>query len=135
MATYFAVIHKDRDSDYGVSFPDLPGCISAGSSLAEVESMAREALSGHLEVMRDEGMEIPAPSDYEKVHADNSGDEGFVAVLLVTVPEKVKRIRVNMSFSELDLAIIDSAAEARGIDRSAFLAMAGKQMAQGKCTA
>ncbi len=133
MATYFAVIHKEPDSDYGVSFPDLPGCITAGVTLEEVESMAREALSGHIEVMRDEGMEVPGPSDYEKVHEEYHGDEGFVAVLLVTVPEKVKRVRVNMSFSELDLAIIDSAAAVHGIDRSAFLAMAGKQMAQGKC--
>jgi predicted RNase H-like HicB family nuclease len=133
MATYFAVIHKDRDSDYGISFPDLPGCVSAGSSLAEVESMAREALAGHLELMRDEGMEIPAPSSYETVHAESSGDEGFEAVLLVTVPDKVRRVRVNMRFSELDLAIIDDAAAARGLDRSAFLALAGKRMAQGKC--
>ncbi|MEF2231332.1 MAG: type II toxin-antitoxin system HicB family antitoxin [Pseudodesulfovibrio sp.] len=133
MATYFAVIHRDEGSDYGVSFPDLPGCVSAGSTLAEVESMAREALAGHLEVMRDEGMDIPAPGDYGSIHAEYADDEGFVAILLVSVPEKVKRVRVNLSFSELDLDIIDKAAEARQLDRSAYLAMAGKSLAQGKC--
>ncbi|SOB60554.1 conserved protein of unknown function [Pseudodesulfovibrio profundus] len=135
MATYFAVIHKDPDSDFGVSFPDLPGCITAGSTLAEVDSMARDALGGHLEVLRDEGMEVPAPSEYEQIHSEYSGEEGFVAVLLVTVPEKVKRVRVNVSIPELDLAVIDDAAAARSLDRSAFLAMAGKHLAQGKCAA
>ncbi|MBI9080292.1 MAG: type II toxin-antitoxin system HicB family antitoxin [Pseudodesulfovibrio sp.] len=135
MATYFAVIHKDQDSDYGVSFPDLPGCITAGGTLAEVESMAREALAGHLEVMRDEGMDIPSPSDYAEVHAEYHQDDGFVAIVMETVPEKVKRVRFNVSFSELDLAVIDAAADAQGLDRSAYLAVAGKSMAQGKCAA
>lgn len=135
MATYFAVIHKDDNTDYGVSFPDLPGCITAGASLAEVESMAKEALAGHLEVMRDEEMVIPAPSAYEEIHAEYADDEGFLAIMLVTVPEKVKKVRFNVSFSELDLAVIDAAANAQGLDRSAYLAIAGKSMAQGKCAA
>ena len=35
MQSYIALIHKDADSDYGVSFPDLPGCITAGTTLDE----------------------------------------------------------------------------------------------------
>ena len=35
MRQFIALIHKDTDSDYGVSFPDLPGVISAGSTLDE----------------------------------------------------------------------------------------------------
>jgi predicted RNase H-like HicB family nuclease len=30
---YIAYLHKDRDSDFGVSFPDFPGCITAGKTL------------------------------------------------------------------------------------------------------
>jgi len=33
MANYLAIIHKDTKSDYGVSFPDFPGCITAGRSI------------------------------------------------------------------------------------------------------
>ena len=29
------VIHKDRQSSYGVTVPDLPGCFSAGDTLDE----------------------------------------------------------------------------------------------------
>jgi predicted RNase H-like HicB family nuclease len=48
MRQYIALIHKDRDSDYGVSFPDLPGVITAGTSLDEARDMAAEALAFHL---------------------------------------------------------------------------------------
>jgi predicted RNase H-like HicB family nuclease len=52
---YVAIIHKDPDSDFGVSFPDFPGCITAGRTLDEAKDMALEALSGHIEVMREAG--------------------------------------------------------------------------------
>jgi predicted RNase H-like HicB family nuclease len=42
MTTYIAVIHKDAESDYGISFPDLPGCVTAGSTIDEAMTMARE---------------------------------------------------------------------------------------------
>jgi predicted RNase H-like HicB family nuclease len=32
---YIAYLHKDKNSDFGVSFPDFSGCITAGSSLEE----------------------------------------------------------------------------------------------------
>jgi predicted RNase H-like HicB family nuclease len=47
MTAYVALIHKDPDSDYGVSFPDLPGCVSAGSTLDEAIALAHEALALH----------------------------------------------------------------------------------------
>ena len=43
-ATYFAIIHEDRDSAVGVEFPDLPGCFSAGDTLDEAVANADEAL-------------------------------------------------------------------------------------------
>ena len=45
MRNYIALIHKDSDSDYGVSFPDLPGVISAGATLDEARQMGAEALA------------------------------------------------------------------------------------------
>ena len=44
MRPYIALIHKDANSDYGVSFPDLAGCITAGVTLDEARGMASEAL-------------------------------------------------------------------------------------------
>ncbi len=61
---YVAIIHKDLDSDFGVSFSDFPGCITAGRTLDEAKDMALEALSGHIEVMREDarGWQIGAHS-------------------------------------------------------------------------
>ena len=42
MRHYIALIRKDDNSDYGVSFPDFPGCVTAGSSIAEAVAMATE---------------------------------------------------------------------------------------------
>ena len=30
---YPVIVHKDPESDYGVTVPDLPGCFSAGETL------------------------------------------------------------------------------------------------------
>lgn len=59
MAVYFAVIHKDATSDYGISFPDLPGCVSAASSLEELDIMGREALKLHIEGMLEDKESLP----------------------------------------------------------------------------
>jgi len=61
MSTYsfFAIIHKDVDSEYGISFPDVPGCFSAGATREEAIIMAKEALQGHLEWMIEDGDAIP----------------------------------------------------------------------------
>ena len=49
MRQYIALIHKQADSDYGVSFPDFPGCIAAGATLDEAREMAEQALAFHLD--------------------------------------------------------------------------------------
>ena len=60
--TYIGLVHKDPKSDYGVSFPDLPGCVTAGHTFEEAKELAAEALALHLEGMACSGNEIPEPS-------------------------------------------------------------------------
>jgi len=67
---YIAYLHKDRDSDYGVSFPDFPGCITAGSALGEARSRAAEALALHVAGMREDGDPIPQPSTLDDLRTD-----------------------------------------------------------------
>ena len=59
---FLIAIHKDPDSDYGVTVPDLPGCFSAGSTFAEALTMAKEAIELYLDSMLDDGKELPTPS-------------------------------------------------------------------------
>ena len=80
--TYIGLVHKEPDSNYGVSFPDLPGCITAGGTLEEAREMAAEALSLHLEGMAHAGMDIPAPSSADAVVAHPDAG-GAIALLVV----------------------------------------------------
>ncbi|WBQ10825.1 type II toxin-antitoxin system HicB family antitoxin [Hyphomonadaceae bacterium ML37] len=63
MAEYIALIHKDDDSDFGVSFPDFPGCIAAGATLDKARAMAQEALAFHVEGLLEDGWAMPEPSN------------------------------------------------------------------------
>ena len=61
MMLRFAALYEKGPTSWGASVPDLPGCIAVGSSRQEVESLIREAIEAHLEVMRDCGIPIPEP--------------------------------------------------------------------------
>ena len=57
---YIAYLHKNRNSDFGISFPDFPGCNTAGKTLDEAPRMAAEALAFHIAGMVEDGDAIPA---------------------------------------------------------------------------
>jgi predicted RNase H-like HicB family nuclease len=57
---YTTVIEKGPTS-YGAYVPDLPGCVAAAETRQEVLLLIREAISLHLEAMREEGLPIPEP--------------------------------------------------------------------------
>lgn len=83
---YFAVVHKEPRSAFGVSFPDVPGCVSAGDDLDEALAMAREALGLHLDGLRDDGERLPEPSDLDALgRAGLLDDPTIAAVLAVEV--------------------------------------------------
>jgi len=126
MANYIAVVHKDAKSDFGVSFPDFPGCITAGSSIDEAKDMAHDALSLHLKGMLEDGEDIPAPSKLEDIMADPDYSDA-VAILLVAVSEEKSRtVRVNITVPEDMLRKIDAVAKKRGMSRSSFLVHAAQ---------
>ena len=58
---YVVIIEKGPTS-YGAYLPDLPGCIAAGDTYEETETLIREAVALHLEVMREYGDPIPEPT-------------------------------------------------------------------------
>ncbi len=59
---YIAYLHKDRKSNFGVSFPDFPGCVTAGKTLEEARRMAAEVLAMHIAGMAEDREAIPEPS-------------------------------------------------------------------------
>lgn len=126
MRDFIALIHKDKDSDFGVSFPDLPGCITAGSTLDEARSMAVEALALHLEGLAEDGVPAPEPSSLETIMADAVNRDG-VAVLVQAPLSPARTIRVDITLPEDVLAEVDRYAEANGYSRSGFLVFAAKK--------
>lgn len=127
---YIAFIHKDPDSVYGVSFPDVPGCISAGDTLDEAVRNAVEALSGHVRVLEAEGDPVPAPRDFDAIMADSELAEDREGAMMTVVPllrDRGSTTRINVSIDLGLLEAIDAAAAARGQTRSAFLASAARR--------
>jgi predicted RNase H-like HicB family nuclease len=57
------VIEKTR-TGYSAYSPDLPGCVATGRTWATVERSMRQAIEFHLEGLREEGAEVPAPRSY-----------------------------------------------------------------------
>lgn len=49
MTAFIALMRKEPSSDYGVDFPDFPGCVTAGQTLEEARKFAYEALGLHIE--------------------------------------------------------------------------------------
>lgn len=127
---YIAFIHKEPDSCYGVSFPDFPGCTSAGDSLDEAVANGVEALSGHVRVMEADGDVIPKPRTLEEIVDDSSLREDREGALLSAVPlvrDRGSSTRINVSLDLGLLEAIDSAARRRKQTRSAFLASAARR--------
>lgn len=125
MRNYIGLIHKDADSDFGVSFPDFPGVVTAGTDLDDARRMAEEALSLHVEGLLEDGDAIPEPSTLDVVMADPDNKDG-VAILVSLKTESKKAVRINITLPEDVLKQIDAFAEAQGLTRSGFLARAAK---------
>jgi predicted RNase H-like HicB family nuclease len=116
---YIAYLHKDRTSDFGVSFPDFPGCVTAGKTLEEARKMAVEALSLHIEGMMEDGEAIPEASILDAL-ANDPAMKGAVAFLVnVDVAEKAGRFNITARKSQMEE--IDRRAKNQGMTRSAYM--------------
>ena len=84
--TYIGLVHKDAGSDYGVSFPDLPGCVTAGATLEEAREMAAEALALHLDGLGEDGADVPAPRSANAVVACPEAADALAVVIVEAPP-------------------------------------------------
>jgi predicted RNase H-like HicB family nuclease len=115
---YIAYLHKDSKSDFGVSFPDFPGCVTAGKTLDEARRMGEEALALHIGGMAEDGEAIPEPSTIDDV-AEDPAMKGAVAFLVSVDLEKT--VRVNITAQEGQINAIDRRAGEVGMTRSAYM--------------
>ncbi len=127
---FIAFIHKEPDSCYGVSFPDVPGCTSAGDTLDEALANAVDALSGHVRMMTADGDSVLAPRTLEDISADPAMAQEMQGAIVSAVPlvrDRGSTTRINVSLDLGLLEAIDGLAKQRSQTRSAFLASAARR--------
>ncbi len=121
MSAYFAIVHKDTDSAFGVSFPDLPGIFSAADEQEDIIGNATQALR-----LWAEDSDLPEASSVETllkrkdIKRDLASGAFFIRVTLIKSDTRV--VRTNISLEKGVLDAIDESANSRGMTRSAFLA-------------
>ncbi len=133
---YRALLVQDADEEpeagYGVVFPDLPGCTSAGDTPLQAAQQAVEALSGHVTLLLEDRQPLPDSSEIGAPLPDWL--EGFgkvVTEVLVPVDLPGRAVRANITVDEALLSKIDQAAQAAGMTRSGFLAEAARTWLRG----
>lgn len=127
MNSYIAYLRKERDSDFGVEFPDLSGCISAGHTIEEARAMAAEALAGHVALLQEMGEPGPVPSTMDRLADDPHRGDAFYSWSISTRP-LLKAELVNVMIPRHLSGRIDAAS---GGNRSRFLTEAAEQKLAG----
>jgi predicted RNase H-like HicB family nuclease len=122
---YPVVVHKDSDSDYGVTVPDLPGCFSAGETMDEALTQVVEAIEGHLEGLLMDEEPIPPPKSIEFHRSNPDFMDGIWALVTVDLSRLSGKIRrVNITLPERLLSLMDRYAAQHGETRSGLITQA-----------
>lgn len=123
-----AIEAGDEGHAYGVAFPDMPGCYSAGDSFDEALANAEEAALLWLEDHLEKGHGAPAASKIEDLRRKREYRGWVWALVDVDISKlSTKAIRVNVTLPETLLTAIDNRAERIGETRSGFLARAAME--------
>lgn len=122
---YFPAIVEKSSDGYGVFFPDLPGCTSAGATVQEAALNAEEALQAHIELTMEHGEAMPEPSTLDEIEVD--ADVVEAARILVRADPPTRTVRVNITMPEDLLAAVDRYAVRTGYSRSGLLAQAVRE--------
>ena len=86
MKIFYALVLKDEDSAYGIVFPDIAGCFSAGDTYDEAIRNARVGLQAHVESLCDNGRPVPEPRSLEMLMTDPEIRDECACSALVPVP-------------------------------------------------
>jgi predicted RNase H-like HicB family nuclease len=86
MTHYAAIIEEEEGKAFGVWFPDLPGCISAGDTLDEAMLNAAEALALWAEAMIESGQKIPPARSLTDLKADPEVAQELARYMVALIP-------------------------------------------------
>jgi antitoxin HicB len=57
--TYRILLQEEPEGGFTVNVPSLPGCITYGTDLSHALEMAREAIEGYVELLKEQGQPVP----------------------------------------------------------------------------
>ena len=86
---YVAFIHGDTEPGFGISFPDFPGCVSAGDTIDEAIRRGTEALAFQVEGLIRDGEHIPEPRSVQDIEIDPDIAEWREGAIIYLVPLNV----------------------------------------------
>ena len=119
---YPVLIHKDTNSDYGVTVPDLPGCFSAGETLDNALLNVVEAIECHLEGILLDGESIPPVNAIEEHRNDPAYQDGIWAFVTIDMTKLSGNTRrVNITIPERVLNVMDKFAADHNQTRSGLI--------------
>lgn len=129
--------YEDASGRYGVTFVDLPGCVSVGENLDDALRMAAEALSLHVGSMLEDKDPIPTPSTLEQAAEADARiceEEGiprepgtlhqYVHFEPLVQTKETAPVRLSISLKPAVVERIDAMAEEMGLTRSGLIAVA-----------
>lgn len=123
MKYFYAIVHKDEDSAFGVTFPGVSGCFSAADTMDDLLPNACDALDLWFE-------DLPEvePLRLDQVNALAADDLARGAFILAVplIRNSGRLARVNISLDSGMLEAIDRSSAERSLTRSAFLAQAAR---------
>ena len=91
MPHYIALIHKESDSSYGVSFPDVPGVIAAGDTIDEALQRAVEALEFAADDWREyAGRPFPPARTIDELRGSAAFREDSADAVVAAIPLRAK---------------------------------------------
>ncbi len=133
MKTYFAFVHKDPGSAYGITFPDVPGCFSAGDTYEEAMRNAPEALRLHFDVSNEMGYQVPEPRSFDELLDDSDvrSELNEAALVAIPFPGYGEGVDVSIRLNSKTLDAVDEAAARRGVSRAEFLYEAVREKIAG----
>jgi antitoxin HicB len=94
MPHYIALIHKESDSCFGVSFPDWPGVVTAGDTIDEALEKAPEVLAFAAEDWenRDGSKDLPAPRTIDELRRQPDFQADAADAVVAVIPLRVKAV-------------------------------------------
>ena len=116
---YPAIFHSEKEGGFFISFPDLENCFTQGENITEGIDMATDVLSLTLWHMKEENLEIPAPSPLAKISVEYGAFVTLISADTIAYRKKndTKAVRKNLSIPHW----LDVLAKERNISFSATL--------------